>query len=260
MSIETHQSAATSEPENPININPEPTPPPSPPPPKKRPRRQKKPTNHEDKPTTATPPQNQNQNGIAMPPAIPIASTPTKLLVLSLGNPAPLLHTLHSAGHTVLEAVAEQLGFGAFTAVPRGGSGGGAVSRSEAHPYTLWRGGRAMNESGVGVRARWEAEGGELVVVHDELEVGLGRVVVRKGGGSARGHNGIKSLLAHLPPANRGFVRIAVGIGRPASRESADVAAYVLRKMTAVERRAIEEEAAPLVVKALRELAFGGGS
>jgi peptidyl-tRNA hydrolase, PTH1 family len=70
-----------------------------------------------------------------------------------------------------------------------------------------------------------------------------------------RGHNGLKSILAHLPPERHGFTRIAVGIGRPASRASEDVSAYVLRKMTSVEKRVIEEEATPQVLKVLRELA-----
>lgn len=68
-----------------------------------------------------------------------------------------------------------------------------------------------------------------LVVIHDELESPLGKIKL-KVGGSARGHNGIKSCIASL--GGMDFVRFGVGIGRPESRESKDVANYVLRKMT----------------------------
>lgn len=78
----------------------------------------------------------------------------------------------------------------------------------------------------------------KLVVVHDELESPLGKVKV-KVGGSARGHNGIKSCVGSL--GGLAFTRIGVGIGRPESRESRDVAGYVLRKMSGVEVRKVEE-------------------
>ena len=79
-----------------------------------------------------------------------------------------------------------------------------------------------------------------LIVLHDELESSLGKIKM-KVGGSAKGHNGIKSLLESL--GGKEFVRVGVGIGRPVSRESSDVAAYVLRKMTTTEEDKIREGA-----------------
>jgi PTH1 family peptidyl-tRNA hydrolase len=61
-----------------------------------------------------------------------------------------------------------------------------------------------------------------IVVVHDELELPFGTVKERFGG-SAKGHNGLKSIIEHCGPD---FVRLRVGIGRPAERE--DVPDYVL--------------------------------
>lgn len=62
----------------------------------------------------------------------------------------------------------------------------------------------------------------ELLVVHDELEFPFGKVT-KKYGGSSRGHNGLKSIIAQ---GGDGFWRIRCGIGRPA--DAADVASYVL--------------------------------
>ncbi len=117
-----------------------------------------------------------------------------------------------------------------------------------------------MNESGKGVAAAFhsflrQAPEGRLVVVYDELERPLGNVTVRtKEGASAKGHNGLKSIMASLGGKN--FARVGVGIGRPVSRESEDVAAYVLRKMSAEERGKIEG-AVEEVVKKLQELERG---
>lgn len=101
-----------------------------------------------------------------------------------------------------------------------------------------------MNVSGSGVAAAWRQfleDGGaeaRLVVVHDELELGLGEVRVRDGNLSAKGHNGLKSIKEALRGAE--YTRIGVGIGRPQSRDADAVAAYVLKKMSGVERSRIE--------------------
>ena len=101
-----------------------------------------------------------------------------------------------------------------------------------------------MNESGKGVAATFReisrsTPDARLVVIYDELEKPLGSVTVRtKEGASAKGHNGLKSIMAVLGGQN--FARLGIGIGRPLSRESDDVARYVLRKMTDDEKHKIE--------------------
>ena len=175
---------------------------------------------------------------------------PAPLLICSLGNPGPrYAKTLHSAGHTVLQKLAEQLGLGGFRR--ERGLGNGHVARTSNGPdgrdWTLWQSTSLMNESGPGVRAAWktwsqgQTDGeGRLVVVHDELERGLGSVLVRtQAGASARGHNGLKSVMGALG-RDSAFARVGIGIGRPASREPEMVAQYVLRRMTAAETAAIE--------------------
>ena len=109
-----------------------------------------------------------------------------------------------------------------------------------------------MNASGPAVRDAWkqflrdhaaEAEAVPgLVVLHDELEAPLGTIVVRSGAASAKGHNGLKSIQGVLGKGGEAmrWTRIGVGIGRPTSREPDVVSAFVLRKMSGVERVRIE--------------------
>ena len=120
-----------------------------------------------------------------------------------------------------------------------------------------------MNTSGPAVATAWkvflkdlpseERSDAKLVVVHDELESPMGKIKV-KVGGSAKGHNGLKSCMSSL--GGMAFTRIGVGIGRPESRESRDVAAYVLKKMGPVEMQKIED-GVDEVVDALVEMRDG---
>ena len=81
-----------------------------------------------------------------------------------------------------------------------------------------------------------------LVVLHDELELDSGKSKVKRGDGSAKGHNGVKSVQQSLQGAgllgNLGanFLKVGVGIGRPVSRDKDEVSGYVLGQLSAVER------------------------
>ncbi|KAF4635411.1 hypothetical protein G7Y89_g2689 [Cudoniella acicularis] len=168
-------------------------------------------------------------------------ATPIRLLVCSIGNPAPYTNTLHSAGHTVLSSLANSLAYPSFQKSSKYGNG----MLSEGSEYTLWQSRSLMNVSGAGVSAAWrqfqkESRGEEarLVVVHDELELGVGEVKVRDGGASAKGHNGLKDIAKRL--SGQKYMRVAVGIGRPESRDPNVVAGYVLRKMSGTEKSRIE--------------------
>lgn len=111
-----------------------------------------------------------------------------------------------------------------------------------------------MNVSGPAVASAWKTflqdlpsddlKWANLVIVHDELESRLGEIKI-KIGGSVRGHNGLKSVVKSL--GGDVFVRIGVGIGRPESRNSNDVAAYVLRKMSVVEMQKVNQVAEEVV-------------
>jgi PTH1 family peptidyl-tRNA hydrolase len=70
----------------------------------------------------------------------------------------------------------------------------------------------------------------DLILVHDDLDLGLGRLRIRQAGGHG-GHNGIKSVIEAIGTPQ--FVRIKIGIGRPAPHQ--DSADYVLQSFTKVE-------------------------
>ena len=111
-----------------------------------------------------------------------------------------------------------------------------------------------MNESGQSVQSlvrRHDVGVDRLVVVHDELDLPTGRVKVKVGGGLA-GHNGLKSLKAHL--RDDGFMRVRIGIGRPPGRGSG--AEYVLKRPGKSERAELDvavEQAADAVELILAE-------
>lgn len=112
-----------------------------------------------------------------------------------------------------------------------------------------------MNLSGVDLATAYkqfirENADGKLVVLHDELEAAMGEVKVRSGSASHKGHNGLKSIKERLGHVDH--MRIGVGIGRPASRDAADVSNYVLRKMSPVEKAKIEGAVGRVVLELQR--------
>ena len=162
-------------------------------------------------------------------PAADTGPTPA-LLVVGLGNPGAAYEgTRHNIGAALACCIAER-GFGA---VWREACGAHIASGSIRHgpdSYTvlLARPKSAMNLSGRSVGQLARAHGlppSRVLVLHDDLDLAVGRVKV-KAGGSSGGHNGVNSIEAAL--SSKDFWRIRIGIGRPAS--SAHVADYVLEK------------------------------
>ena len=112
-----------------------------------------------------------------------------------------------------------------------------------------------MNESGMAVAPLVRRFGitdlERLVVVHDELDLPVGRLRVKVGGGLA-GHNGLRSIKAHLH--SDGFCRVRIGIGKPPGREQG--VDHVLKapgKGERAELDAVVEEAADAVELILRD-------
>ncbi len=106
-----------------------------------------------------------------------------------------------------------------------------------------------MNDSGLSVqllRRRYDIEDpARIVIVHDELDLPVGRMKVKEGGGLA-GHNGLRSLKQHLH--TDAFVRVRIGVGKPPSKERG--ADHVLRRVTKAERTELDikvQEAADAV-------------
>jgi peptidyl-tRNA hydrolase, PTH1 family len=141
--------------------------------------------------------------------------TPLDLLVVGLGNPgAKYVGTRHNAGADVVFLLADRHG-GRLSLNKRERALADEVKIDGkrvalAFPQTF------MNESGFSVGAlarRYNVDEPErIVIVHDELDLPVGTIKVKQGGGLA-GHNGLRSIKAHL--ASDAFLRIRIGIGKP---------------------------------------------
>ena len=159
-------------------------------------------------------------------------------LLVGLGNPGSKYErTRHNIGFRVAEQLARRCGVSLdqtrYNAVLGTGRLGQAGQLAVLLPQTF------MNASGASVSqaARfWKVEPGELVVVHDELDLEFGRLQVKTGGGDG-GHNGLKSLKAQLGTAE--FVRVRFGVGRPP--QGWDPADWVLAKFNGDEENQLEE-------------------
>jgi PTH1 family peptidyl-tRNA hydrolase len=158
-------------------------------------------------------------------------------LVVGLGNPGrEHAQTRHNAGFWFADALAAKLS-AAFTSE---GRLHGTVARAGSD-LRLLKPGTYMNLSGrsVAALARFFAVApGEMLVVHDELDLPAGDARLKFGGGTA-GHNGLRDIAAQLGTPE--FWRLRIGIGHP--RDSAipqqDVADYVLVPPRGDERDAI---------------------
>jgi PTH1 family peptidyl-tRNA hydrolase len=144
--------------------------------------------------------------------------TPADLLVVGLANPgAEYVGTRHNVGAEVVELLAQRHGAKLRKGKERSLVDEvtvGGLRLALAIPQTY------MNLSGEAVAPLVRRHGitdlHRLVIVHDELDLPVGRLQVKVGGGLA-GNNGLKSVKAHLHTDD--FVRIRVGIGKPPGRQ-----------------------------------------
>lgn len=93
---------------------------------------------------------------------------------------------------------------------------------------------------------------GELLVVHDELEIPLGTLSLKRGGGLG-GHNGLRSIRGRL--ATPDFLRFRIGIGRP---DHDDIADYVLSDFRKEEREILQTAVFPMAAKILERVMAEG--
>ena len=164
-----------------------------------------------------------------------------ELLVVGLGNPGrEYAGNRHNVGWMVVEELARRHGASWKSKF----SGQLAELRLDGHRVALLKPETFMNESGrsVGAAARfYKLEPDAVLVVHDEMDLEAGRLQARSGGGLA-GHNGLRSVAAHLNTPD--FLRLRVGVGRPGRGDPRKGADYVLSNFTP------EEDADTLVARA----------
>lgn len=137
------------------------------------------------------------------------------LLIFGLGNPgAGYANNRHNVGFMAVDEIVRRHGLSAPRArfqseTFEGVIGGGKVMALK--PSTF------MNNSGdaVGAAMRYyKLEPADIVVIHDELDIDAGKLKAKTGGGSA-GHNGIRSIAAHIGPD---FHRVRIGIAHPGDK------------------------------------------
>ena len=143
--------------------------------------------------------------------------------IIGLGNPGPqFLNTRHNAGFLVLDALADKYS----ASWQKRDNMLLAEVDIDGQQILLIKPQTFMNNSGqvIPFLSKKGIKPENILVVHDELELPFGKIAF-KTGGSARGHNGLRSLIAAMSDA---FGRIRVGVGRPA--EPAQVPDYVLER------------------------------
>ena len=151
--------------------------------------------------------------------------TSLDLLVAGLGNPGPeYARNRHNVGWLVVDELARRHG-GQWRAKFNGRL---AEIRIDGHKVALLKPETFMNDSGRSVQAAarfFKIEPDAVLVVHDESDLGIGRLQLRRGGGLA-GHNGLRSVASGLGGPD--FLRLRVGVGRPERGDPRPLADWVL--------------------------------
>jgi len=165
-------------------------------------------------------------------------------LIVGLGNPGRIYaHNRHNIGFMCLNHFAKTQGIGFDKKQGQARTGTGETAGDKvilARPQT------SMNLSGESVSRlvkRFKISLDDLIAIHDDLDLPLGKIRIRQGSSSG-GHKGIDSIIAYLGSTD--FLRIRVGIGRPDSESSikdkeAEVIDYVLSDFTPEERKTVAQ-------------------
>jgi PTH1 family peptidyl-tRNA hydrolase len=156
-------------------------------------------------------------------------------LLVGLGNPgSEHVGNRHNVGFMVLQEIARRHGFPPWRRRFQGVATEGSIGSERV---LLLLPGTYMNESGraVGEAMRfYKLALGDIVVVHDEIDLAPMKVRAKTGGGIA-GHNGLRSITAHV---GNDYRRVRIGVGHPGAKER--VHGYVLGDFAKDERPWVE--------------------
>lgn len=188
---------------------------------------------------------------------------PPFVLLASIGNPEDEYSgTRHNVGHQFLNELIQHhwTDFEPFRGHRNLPHGEVSLSR-EKHPnLVLFKSTNSlMNLQGAPISQTWEkirrlkesSTSPALVVVHDELQLPIGKFQIRRQGTSARGHNGLRSISNTM---GSGYTKIGIGIGKPAHP---NVALYVLSPFKENEKMALSYDVFPKIVEALAKMEQG---
>jgi PTH1 family peptidyl-tRNA hydrolase len=157
-------------------------------------------------------------------------------LFVGLGNPgAKYARNRHNIGFMAVDRIAADHGFGPWRAKFQGQV---AEGRLGTEKVALLKPETFMNLSGqsVGEAMRFfKLEPGDITVFHDEIDLPPARLKVKTGGGHA-GHNGLRSIHAHIGEA---YQRVRMGVGHPGRKEA--VAGYVLHDFAKADEEWLED-------------------
>ena len=157
------------------------------------------------------------------------------LLLVGLGNPgARYVGNRHNIGFMTLEAIAKRHGIGPWRRRFQGVACEGPIGGDRV---LLLLPGTFMNESGRAVAEAaqfYKLAASDITVFHDEIELPPGKVRVKVGGGIA-GHNGLRSITAHV---GNDYRRVRIGVGHPGAKDL--VEHYVLSDFAKSERGWVE--------------------
>ncbi|SDM09025.1 aminoacyl-tRNA hydrolase [Halarsenatibacter silvermanii] len=167
-------------------------------------------------------------------------------LIVGLGNPVPKYeNTRHNIGFQAVRKLAEKHNFKAR----KRDEAMVAEDRIKGYPAAIAQPLTLMNRSGRAVSwlvDEYSAKPRDLLVIHDDLDLEMGRIRL-KYGGSSGGHNGIKSIIKALDTPE--FNRLRLGIGRPPPGVRASD--YVLDKFSSEEKLEVIEPALARAVEAV---------
>jgi peptidyl-tRNA hydrolase, PTH1 family len=156
-------------------------------------------------------------------------------LIVGLGNPGDQYrNTRHNVGFDIIDIMAEKYNIGVNRIKFKGKYGEGNVGGQKVillKPQTYMN---LSGESIIEVCNFYKIPSERILVIYDDISLDIGRIRLRPQG-SAGGHNGIKSIIAHL--SSDLFPRIKVGVGQP--RE--DLVNHVLSKFSKEDRLIIEK-------------------
>jgi len=166
-------------------------------------------------------------------------------LFVGLGNPAAEhAFNRHNVGFMAVDAIAGAHDFPSWRKRFQGAACEGRLGREQV---ILLKPGTFMNESGraVGEAVRfYKLKLDDVIVFHDELDLAPGKIRVKTGGGVA-GHNGLRSVTAHI---GNDYVRVRIGIGHPGTKEL--VTHHVLRDFAKADRAWLEPLLAAIAANA----------
>jgi len=157
-------------------------------------------------------------------------------VIVGLGNPGPEYRkTHHNLGFLVVDRLAERWGIRlsrrAFLSVV-----GDGIWQGEkillVQPQTYMN---RSGEAGVRIRDFYRLAPSDFMVIHDDLDLPIGRIRIKRGGGGAGGNRGVASLIETL--GSKDFIRVKLGIGRPPGGQ--DPAAFILKPFTPLEEMSI---------------------